>query len=172
MTFHVNLKAISIFWSTFFEGISLLIGFVFKGISSIYNLTLKEAPRHAREPQARGHGGMPEGSQDKRIRKPKLEKGNWKGKKKKRKQIQFHRKYWGISTRAVSPKSPRGPAASAFYYLPKKNMRNLKPPKYVREPWYGFRLSLYEPHVRGPVPLPPPSHGVRCISVNCKKLRF
>ena len=67
-------------------------GFVFKGISSIYNLTLKEAPRHAREPQARGHGGMPEGSQDKRIRKPKLEKGKER-KEKKRKQIQFHRKY-------------------------------------------------------------------------------
>ena len=54
-----------------------------------------------------------------RIRKPKLEKGNErkfkrKGKKKENKEMRFHRKYWVISTRAVSPKSPRGPAASAF----------------------------------------------------------
>ena len=33
------------------------------------------APRHTRGPQARGHGGMLDGSQDKRIRKAKLEKG-------------------------------------------------------------------------------------------------
>ena len=29
----------------------------------------------------------------------------------------FHRKYWVISTRTVSPKSPRGPTASAFFLL-------------------------------------------------------
>ena len=43
-----------------------------------------------------GHGGMAERSQDKRIRKPKIEKGKetkLKRKEKKRKQIQFHRKY-------------------------------------------------------------------------------
>ena len=43
-----------------------------------------------------GHGGMLEGSQDKSIRKPKLEKGKdrkLKRNEKKRKQIQFYRKY-------------------------------------------------------------------------------
>ena len=58
-------------------------------------------------------------SQDMRIRKPKLEKGNERKlkrkEKKQNKEMRFHRKYWVISTRAVSPKSPRGPAASAFF---------------------------------------------------------
>ena len=61
---------------------------------------------------------MPEESQDKRIRKPKFERGQerkLKRKGKKGKQMQFHLKCWVISTRAVSPKSPEGPAASAFF---------------------------------------------------------
>ena len=45
------------------------------------------APRHTRGPQARGHGGMLDGSQDKKFRKPKLEKG--KDRKLKRKEWYF-----------------------------------------------------------------------------------
>ena len=60
-------------------------------------------------------------SQDMRIRKPKLQKGNERKlkrkEKKQNKEMRFHRKYWVISTRGVSPKSPRGPAASAFFFL-------------------------------------------------------
>ena len=58
-------------------------------------------------------------SQDMRIRKPKLEKGierKLKRKEKKNKEMRFHRNYWVISTRAVSPIFPRGQAASAFFY--------------------------------------------------------
>ena len=70
-------------------------------------------------------------SQDMRIRKPRLEKGNErklkrKGKKKENKEMRSHRKYWEISTRAVSPKSPRGPAAAAFSEF-------LKPLEYWRK---------------------------------------
>ena len=64
-----------------------------------------------------------------RIRKPKLKKGNErklkrKGKKKENKEMRFHRKYRVISTQAVSPKSSKGPAPSAFFFPSKTRERS------------------------------------------------
>ena len=65
------------------------------------------APRHTRGPQARGHGGMLDGSQDKRIRKPKLEKG----KDRKLKRNEKKRSVCGSRKK----KTTRGPGASPFF---------------------------------------------------------
>ena len=60
-----------------------------------------------------------------------------KEKKKENKEMRFHRKYWVISTQAVSPKSPRGPAASAFFVAPSARF-------YCNNMWGKFSFSPFE----------------------------
>ena len=103
-----------------------------KAIYSIYNLTFERqvtfpwvrflyclikggppAMPESRRPE--GMAGCPRRAKTRESQKGKeIEK-----ERKKRRQIQFHRKYWGISRRALSPKTPRDLAASAFFYLTK-----------------------------------------------------
>ena len=65
-------------------------------------------PRHTRGPQARGHGGMLDGSQDKRITKPKLEEG------KDRKLKRYEKKRSVCGSR--KKKTTRGPGASPVFF--------------------------------------------------------